>query len=111
MKSDPAAFNGFAALSFSNALMGQSEELYGMHLNGRNVLPRSAYWLRKSIAAGHAGAKDILNNIESMEAGKCSACGEKEESSDKKFLRLDVVESIGFAVKNVKLHHGTRDTR
>ena len=57
-----------------------------MYLNGRNVIPRAAYWVRKSLAAGHAGAKEVLNNIESMEVGKCSACVEKEKSSDKKFL-------------------------
>lgn len=87
VKSDPAAFVGLAALNFSQALMGQAEELYaGMHLNGRNVIPRAAFWMRKSIAAGHEGAKKILRCYESMEVGKCTACGEREESSDKKFL-------------------------
>ena len=104
VKSDPAAFNGFAALSFSNALMGQSEELYaGMYLNGRNVLPRSAYWLRKSIAAGHEGAKDIRNNIESMEEGKCTACGVTEKSSGKKFLRCGRCRIYWFCSKECQV--------
>ena len=104
VKSDPAAFNGFAALSFSNALMGQSEELYaGMYLNGRNVIPRAAYWLRKSIAANHAGAKEILNDIESMEVGKCSACREREKSSDKKFLRCGRCRIYWFCSKECQI--------
>ena len=104
VKSDPAAFNGEAAFNFSSALVGQAEYLYaGMHLNGRNILPRAAYWLRKSITADHEGAKEALKNIESMEVGKCSACGEKEESSNKKFLRCGRCRIYYFCSKECQV--------
>ena len=104
VKSDSAAFNGLAALNFGRALGAQAEELYaGMHLNGRNVIPRAAYWLRKSIAANHAGAKEILNDIESMEVGKCSACREREKSSDKKFLRCGRCRIYWFCSKECQI--------
>ena len=86
VQKDITAVNGHAACSFSRALTTQAEDLYSLHLQGFNVLPRVAYLVRKSVAAGNEDAKRVLKNIESSDTGKCQACN-KVESADQKFLR------------------------
>lgn len=103
VKSDPTAFNGVAASQYSRALMEQAEDLYGMHMSGLNVIPRSVYWMRKSLAAGNLDAKGVISRMESMETGKCSACGMIEEESDKKFLRCGRCKIYWYCSKKCQL--------
>lgn len=103
VKSDPTAFNGVAASQYSRALMEQAEDLYPMHMSGLNVIPRSIYWMRKSLAAGNLDAKGVISRMESMETGKCSACGMTEEESDKKFLRCGRCKIYWYCSKKCQL--------
>ena len=82
-------FHGLTEFKYSDALVQQNENLYGYDLTGFNAIPRAMFWLRKSLAAGQSEAKNVINNFESRETGKCSACNasEAEAAAGKKFLR------------------------
>eukprot|EP00985_Skeletonema_marinoi_P001503 scaffold595_cov75-Skeletonema_marinoi.AAC.1 len=89
VKNGTAAFHGLTEFKYSEALVQQNENLYPYHLTGFNAIPRAVFWLRNSLTAGHSAAKNVINNFESREKGKCSACNasEDEAAAGKKFLR------------------------
>jgi len=104
VKNDPNAFNGVAASQYSRVLMEKSENLFGDRcMSGLNEIPRAVYWMRKSLAAGNLDAKGVISRMESMETGKCSACGMTEEESDKKFLRCGRCKIYWYCSKKCQL--------
>jgi len=101
-----AVKNGTASLfKYSEALVQQNENLYPYHLTGFNAMPRVMFWLRKSLTAGQSAAKNVINNLESREKGKCSACNasEDEAAAGKKFLRCGRCKLYHYCSKECQM--------
>ena len=105
VKNGTASYDGLTEFKYCDALVQQNENLYPYHLTGFNAIPRVMFWLRKSLTAGQSAAKNVINNFESREKGKCSACNASEDkaAAGKKFLRCGRCKLYHYCSKECQM--------